>query len=115
MISPEDGSPAAGGDPTRRRRYSIDEEPAYPVTLGEAGRSCAARLAARSSYLTAWQGEAGRSDHQARGVQLRTVLGHVEAGRRLSPHRGVRGATRTALAAQCRTSSKGWRQLMAFF
>ena len=90
VISPQDGSPAAqAGIKPGDLIYSIDKEPTYDWTLGEAEQKL--RGPARSEVeLTLRRGNGGPIDVKIKRepYTLRTVAAHVEAGQhRISAHR----------------------------
>jgi carboxyl-terminal processing protease len=82
VISPQDGSPAAqAGIKPGDLIYSIDKEPTYDLTLGEAEQKL--RGPARSEVeLTLRRGNGGPIDVKIKRepYTLRTVAAHVEAG-----------------------------------
>jgi carboxyl-terminal processing protease len=101
VISPQDGSPAAqAGIKPGDLIYSIDKEPTYDLTLGEAEQKLRGP-AGSEVELTLRRGNGGPIDLKIKRepYKLQTVAAHVEAGNigylRIA---GFDGATEAALA-----------------
>ncbi|HEX4184383.1 MAG TPA: S41 family peptidase [Stellaceae bacterium] len=102
VISPQDGSPAAqAGIRPGDVIFSIDKEPAYDMTLGEAEQKLRGPIGSETR-LTLRHGTEKPIDLTLKreAYQLQTVVGRVEAGNigylRIA---GFDGATQAALAA----------------
>jgi len=101
VISPQDGSPAAqAGIKPRDLIYSIDKEPTYDLTLGEAEQKLRGP-AGSEVELTLRRGNGGPIDLKIKRepYKLQTVAAHLEAGNigylRIA---GFDGGTQAALA-----------------
>ena len=102
VISPQDGSPAAqAGIKPRDLIFTIDKEPTYDLTLGEAEQKLRGPAASEVALILR-RGNGGLIDLKIKRepFKLQTVTAHVEAGNigylRIA---GFDGGTQAALAA----------------
>ena len=102
VISPQDGSPAAqAGIKPRDLIFTIDKEPTYDLTLGEAEQKLRGPAASEVALILR-RGNGGPIDLKIKRepFKLQTVTAHVEAGNigylRIA---GFDGGTQAALAA----------------